>query len=100
MTPEEALLLGLKTPKTIFIPNGCANCRKTGYKGRLAISEILVFDQELDELLLTTTSKASLKSRFQEKGFVPMHEDGRRRVISGDTSLNEVIRAIDLREGI
>ncbi|MBY0501811.1 MAG: Flp pilus assembly complex ATPase component TadA [Alphaproteobacteria bacterium] len=100
MTPEEALLLGLKTPKTIFIPNGCVNCRETGYKGRLAISEILVFDQELDELLLTISSRASLKSRFQEKGFIPMLQDGRRRVISGDTSLDEVIRAIDLRDGI
>lgn len=100
MTPQEAFLLGLQKPRILFYPEGCPSCRGTGYKGRLGIGEILVFDQELDELLMTTTSRASLKELSLKKGFIPMGQDARERVIKGDTSLEEVLRAVDLREGI
>lgn len=99
MTPQEAFLLGLKDPRILFHPEGCAVCRGTGYKGRLAIGEILVFDQELDELLITTTSRTCLKALALKHGFIPMGQDARQRVIKGDTSLEEVLTAVDLRGG-
>lgn len=99
MSPYEAILLGLKNPGIQFISKGCEACRGTGYRGRLAIAEILVFDPELDELLITTSSRSPLKTLAQKKGYIPMAQDARHRVLKGDTSLEEVLRAVDLREG-
>jgi type II secretory ATPase GspE/PulE/Tfp pilus assembly ATPase PilB-like protein len=100
MGSYEAILLGLKSPHIFFRPKGCEVCRGTGYRGRLAIAEILVFDSELDELLIATSSRTSLKTLAQKKGYIPMEQDARHRVLQGDTSLEEVLRAVDLREGM
>jgi len=100
MSAYEAILLGLNSPRTLFVPKGCEACRGTGYRGRLAIAEILAFDQELDELLITTSSRAPLKALALKKGYIPMKQDAQRRVLRGDTSLEEVLRTIDLREGM
>jgi type II secretory ATPase GspE/PulE/Tfp pilus assembly ATPase PilB-like protein len=100
MTSYEAILLGLKNSQVLFRSKGCEACRGTGYRGRLAIAEILVFDPELDELLLTTSSRTPLKALAQKKGYIPMEQDARQRVLKGDTSLEEVLRAVDLREGM
>ncbi len=100
MSSYEEALLGVKNPHLLFNPKGCEVCRGTGYRGRLAIAEILVFDPELDELLTTTSSRASLKTLAQKKGYIPMEQDARHRVLKGDTSLAEVLRAVDLRRRI
>lgn len=98
MTAYEAILLGLKSSGTHSIAKGCESCRGTGYRGRLAIAEILVFDHELDELLMTTSSRSHLKTFAQKKGFIPIAQDARNRVLKGDSSLEEILRAVDLRE--
>ena len=100
MNSYEAVLLGLKIPSRLRVPKGCELCQKTGYRGRVAIAEILVFDPDLDELLITSTSRLPLKHLAQKKGYIPMGQDARQRVLKGDTSLEEVLRSIDLREGI
>ncbi len=96
---EEALL-NFSNPQVLFIPKGCEECRGTGYHGRLAIAKIIVFDSELDELLITTSSRTPLKVLAQKKGYIPIEQDARHRVLKGDTSLEEVLRAVDLREGM
>lgn len=98
MTHEEAKLLKVSSQKPFFIPQGCSLCRGTGYQGRLAIAESLVFDEELDELLLMTSSRLDLLQLAQKKGFTPLKDEARRRVLKGDTSLEEVLRTVDLRE--
>jgi type II secretory ATPase GspE/PulE/Tfp pilus assembly ATPase PilB-like protein len=98
MTTHEAILLGVSGSRSVFDPQGCEACRGTGYKGRLALAEILVFNQELDELLITTSSRVPLKALVQKKGFIPLAQDGRHRVLQGDTSIEEVLRIVDLRE--
>lgn len=100
MNSYEAVLLGSKIPSRLHVPKGCELCQKTGYRGRVAIAEILVFDPDLDELLITSTSRLPLKHLAQKKGYIPMGQDARQRVLKGDTSLEEVLRSIDLREGI
>lgn len=98
MSSEEATLLGLETPSFFFIAHGCDSCRGTGYQGRLAIAEILNFDEEMNELLIGMSSRAILKERALTKGYVPMAQDARKRILKGDTSLEEVRRIVDLRE--
>lgn len=100
MKEHEASLFGLTKPEMFFTPQGCKNCRETGYKGRLAIAEIVVFDPELDEILLGSSSKLALKTCALSKGYIPMAQDARNRILKGDTSLDEVLRIIDLGEGI
>lgn len=100
MTAYEAILLGLKSTNTRFVAKGCEACRGTGYHGRLAIAEILVFDSEIDEVLFTPSSRALLKTLAQKKGYVPLAQDARKRVLKGDCSLEDVLRAVDLREGV
>ncbi|MBS0272410.1 MAG: Flp pilus assembly complex ATPase component TadA [Proteobacteria bacterium] len=99
MTAYESILLGLKRAQNLFVAKGCEACRGTGYNGRLAIAEILVFDSELDELLVTTASRTVLKTFAQKKGYVPLAQDARTRVLKGDSSLEEILRMVDLREG-
>jgi len=100
MQPSEACLLGIEAPTSFFTPHGCALCRETGYHGRLAIAEILNFDEEMNELLISGSSRTVLKERALEKGYLPMAQDARQRILKGDISLEEVRRVVDLREGI
>jgi len=99
MMPHEALLFQLSSPLPLFVAEGCASCRGTGYKGRLAIAEILVFDQEMEECLATRSSTLPLKTLAKKKGFIPMEEDARHRVLMGDTTLEEIMGSVEL-EGI
>ncbi|MBX9786709.1 MAG: Flp pilus assembly complex ATPase component TadA [Alphaproteobacteria bacterium] len=99
ISSSEAILLNSFAKKTFFLPKGCPSCRNTGYQGRVAIAEILIFDTELDELLLNTSSRSTLSQVAEKKGYIPMKEEARRRVLEGDTSLEEILKTVDLREG-
>jgi len=75
---------------------GCELCDGRGYKGRIALMEVLRFDDDLDELVVNKASRRELESLALSKGFVPLSEDGIRRVNEGLTSLDEVSRVVDL----
>lgn len=96
MTAHEASLLKLSSPRSLFIAKGCESCRGTGYRGRLAIAEILGFDQDLDEFLVSFSSAHHLKTLALKKGFIPLKQDAQWRVLRGDTTLEEILRAVDL----
>lgn len=91
-TSHERLLLGISDSQPLWMAKGCASCRGTGYRGRLAIAEILVFDQELEGCLIS--SPQGLKDLAKQKGFIPMAQDARYRVLRGDTTVEEVICAL------
>lgn len=97
MSLSESHLLGLNKRTTFFIPKGCALCHQTGYQGRFAIAEIILFDEEMDDLILANTLKKDLKALAKQKGYISMKEDARHRILKGDTSLEEALRSIDLR---
>ena len=80
----------------IFQPVGCAACEFQGFKGRLAIMELLKFDAELDELMTRRASLKTLDEHVRERGFESMAEDGLRRVREGHTSVDEIARVVDL----
>lgn len=98
MTPYESRLLGLSSPQSLFIAKGCESCRGTGYKGRLAIAEILRFDQDFDEYLIDFSSSHSLKTLAQRKGFISLKQDAQNRVLRGDTTMEEIIRFVELED--
>ena len=77
-------------------PGGCEACAFQGYKGRLAIMELLRMDSSLDELVTRNATQGELAAHALANGFQPIAEDGLRRVLEGITSIEEVGRVVDL----
>lgn len=71
---------------------GCAACNNTGYRGRMAIHEILPIDRELKELILSQVSGNVLRDYMKQKGYNTLLQDGLLKVISGITTTGEVLR--------
>ena len=97
----ERRLLGLAAehaPVSICRAVGCERCAHQGYKGRLAIMEILKMTAELDELTARRASSRELKNAARAAGFKGIIDDGMRRVLEGVTTLEEVGRVVDLTE--
>jgi type IV pilus assembly protein PilB len=99
-TEEECRVLQMdpSQPPTIYEAVGCAHCNSRGYKGRMAIVEILRIDGGLDELISTHATRNQLMEYALENGFVPMVQDGIAKVLRGDIDLPELIRTVDLTE--
>jgi general secretion pathway protein E/type IV pilus assembly protein PilB len=97
-SPEERSVLGLTDhrPVQIFRPVGCKLCGGKGYRGRLAILELLHMDADMDELVARRATARELRTLALEKGFRPLIDDAADRVLEGTTSLAEVSRAVDL----
>ncbi|MDH5764578.1 MAG: ATPase, T2SS/T4P/T4SS family [Gammaproteobacteria bacterium] len=96
----EKKLLGIDkdVEATVFESKGCSECEETGYKGRVAIIEILKFDDELDEMIVNNASTGGIKKRLKENGYKTLADDAIRRVLEGVTTLDEVSRVIDLTD--
>ncbi len=95
----ERNLLGLKATdrqQSIYKAKGCKVCDNMGYKGRLALVEMLTFDSELDEVLARKGSQSDLLRIALSKGFKPLIEVGTERVLDGSSSLEEISRVVDL----
>ncbi len=71
---------------------GCGHCRGTGYKGRRAVAELLVLDDELRELIVTRAPMRQLKEAARARGTRTLREAGLALVASGETSLSELNR--------
>ncbi|CAN7385338.1 ATPase, T2SS/T4P/T4SS family [Pseudoduganella sp. LjRoot289] len=83
---------------TIYRAVGCERCAHQGYKGRLAIMELLKMNPELDELVGRRASARELRKAAREAGFKTLVDDGMRRVLEGVTTLEEVSRVVDLTD--
>lgn len=80
------------TGYTFRAGTGCGHCRGTGYKGRRAIAELLVLDDELRELIVTRAPMRQLKEAARARGTRTLREAGLVLVASGETSLAELNR--------
>jgi len=70
---------------------GCAQCRDTGYKGRMGIFEIFVLDDEVRHMISKRSSSLNLRQRARDLGMRTLREDGIRKVLAGLTTAEEVI---------
>jgi type IV pilus assembly protein PilB len=77
-------------------PMGCNHCELLGYKGRVALMELLRFDPRLDELVAARASVREIVAYAKTQGFITLASDGLRRVAAGLTSIEEVARVADL----
>jgi type IV pilus assembly protein PilB len=70
---------------------GCQVCNKTGYKGRMAVHEILMFDSTLRDLVHTGASVTELRKHALESGMVPLRETAVGLLNRGVTTMEEII---------
>ncbi len=68
----------------------------TGYKGRLAVHEMLPINTEIDEMILSGASLAQVRSEARRHGFIPLAEDGIAKVLAGHTTLESLMRTVDV----
>ncbi len=78
--------------ETVRRGKGCASCNQTGYRGRLAIHEILPVDRQIKEFILQRTAISTIRNYMKEAGYRTLLEDGFLKVIAGATTTEEVLR--------
>ena len=79
-------------------PVGCEKCGQTGFKGRIAISEILLMNQDLKDIVTNKPTIKSIMDVAKKSGFIPMQRDAILKIVKGITSFEEVQRVIDMTE--
>jgi len=85
-------------PEKIYKAKGCTACEHSGYKGRLAMLEILKMNTDLDDMLAHGATTKEIRDAAYEQGFFTLADDGVRNIINGITSIKEVGRVADLTE--
>ena len=77
---------------TIFRKRGCAQCLNTGYSGRAAIFEIMMLDDKIKKMILTTHDSGRIEAEAVRQGMKTLRESGIQKVLEGVTSIAEVLR--------
>ncbi len=93
-TPLLIKRLGINNKvKEIYHPKGCSYCINSGYRGRTALLEILLFDDTIREMITKGASEDDIVKYAEKKNiFSSLKEDGFKKVIDGVTSVEEVLR--------
>ena len=76
----------------LYRPKGCEACDGTGYRGRLAISELLVMSDDIRRLVMTNAPARKIEDQALLEGMETMYDDGIRKAVCGLTTVEEVIR--------
>jgi type II secretory ATPase GspE/PulE/Tfp pilus assembly ATPase PilB-like protein len=99
-SPGERTMLGGHSERapTLYRAVGCDQCDYQGYRGRMAIMEILKVDGEIDELIAHRATGRELHKSAVSRGFRTLADDGVRRVLDGSTSVDELMRVVDLTD--
>ena len=95
-TAEELKLVGLERDQvkgSLFHGKGCTECRNTGYRGRLAIFEMIPMARNLRKLVYENANEDDIRQTALENGMVTLREAGLTRALDGTTSLAEVMRS-------
>jgi type IV pilus assembly protein PilB len=78
----------------LFRPVGCTACGKTGYKGRLAVHEVMTVTEEIERLVVEKASSEEIARVAIEQGMTTLRQDGMEKVKTGVTSIEEVLRVV------
>ena len=91
-------ILGLEVSK-VYEPVGCPEC-SFGYKGRVALHEVLLINQDIRDAISNNVSKEELRKLVYSKDVITMVQDGFYKVLAGFTTITEVLKLIDLDDEI
>ena len=95
---DKDLLPNMFKNMKIYRGKGCENCKFIGYKGRTAINEILVINEDIRELILSKASSVQIKQKAQQLGFKTLKDAGIEKIKLGITTPEEVLRVTELTE--
>ncbi|MBI1189743.1 MAG: pilus assembly protein PilB [Tepidisphaera sp.] len=93
---EELMELGLMpnqvVGKRFARGRGCDNCNKSGYRGRMALFEIMAMDDEMREMIMKNANTTLLRSHARKRGMRSLRESGMLAIYEGQTTIDEVVR--------
>jgi len=93
ISPQD--IIDLEIPRDIegqiYAPKGCDRCRMTGFSGRLAIYEVVILTDKMQELVAHSSQIGELRAQAYRDGYVPMRTYGWHKVMKGETTIEEVI---------
>jgi type IV pilus assembly protein PilB len=99
--PEPQLLISSRYPwqdgdpiPTLHRAVGCAACAKTGYRGRLALHEVMSVSEDIERLTVARASAIDIGKIAVEQGMTTLRLDGMAKVLAGVTSLEEILRVV------
>lgn len=94
--PDEMEQEFLQIDKNISLYKGCGceHCNFTGYKGRLAIQEVVPFDDEFAKMIFKWQGESELERKIRERGLKTMFLDGREKIMQGLTTTEELMKAV------
>ncbi|MGC9324477.1 MAG: type IV-A pilus assembly ATPase PilB [Desulfomonilia bacterium] len=96
ISPETLIQMGmdpdLAGKMECLIGTGCSNCGNTGYKGRIALYEVMPVTEEIKELILMGASATEIKNAAISKGMKTLRQSGLTKVAEGVTSVAEILR--------
>ncbi|GAB3860199.1 GspE/PulE family protein [Dactylosporangium cerinum] len=97
--PSEAELVGarwpfdlLGPPEKLWRPVGCRSCANTGYRGRIALHEVMPVSAEIEKLAIDRASAHEIQAVARTEGLVDLRLDGLAKAAEGQTSIPEVVR--------
>jgi type IV pilus assembly protein PilB len=79
---------------TLYRPGGCAHCAKTGYRGRLAVHEVMPVTEEIERLIVDRAATEEINRTARAQGMHTLREDGLAKVLLGETTLEEIARVV------
>ena len=93
---KEKEILGVPTDQPLELARGrgCPYCRNTGYRGRLAVFEMLTMNTEIEELILSHAPSSRIKRAAVEHGMKDLRQDCIAKVLAGKTTVEELLRVI------
>ncbi len=78
----------------VFVPVGCPTCSNTGYRGRIAVHEVMAVTEEIERLAVERASSAEIGRAAREQGMLTLREDGWEKAKLGLTSVEEILRVV------
>ena len=95
-TPEELEALGGNFPEDVqfYRGAGCPNCFNLGYRGRIAVFELLLINRRIRRVIASGGGRDEIESGLKEEGFVSLHDNAVRLILEGVTTSDEVLRVI------
>ncbi len=85
---------------TMWVPKGCPKCGGLGYKGRIAVVEVVLMDHEIEECVRHTSSERDIWKAATHQKIRRMGQDGVVKVLQGVTALEELARVVDLHDEV
>jgi type IV pilus assembly protein PilB len=83
---------GGQPPEKLWRPGGCRSCGQTGYRGRLAVNEVMIVNEEIERMAVARASASDIGRVAKAEGMVSLREDGLRKASVGLTTVEEILR--------